>query len=131
MCVSILVYVGNTHFTILTLRVGHLCFGRLYLFIRDTFCCSAYIRVKRTHFANPMKSSWLVFMYASSQSISKTSWSLHFCSRERTCDIIIRSVSSRRRGYRDIYQYTKINMIFFNVEIRQTSCSTEGDDSRL
>jgi hypothetical protein len=31
-----------------------------------------------THFANPMKSSWLVFMYASSQSMRRHSCSLQY-----------------------------------------------------
>lgn len=57
-----------------------------------------------THLANPMKSSWLVFMYANSQSLRMRSWSLQSCSLCLTKVVIIRSVSSRRRGYRDIWK---------------------------
>ncbi len=56
----------------------------------------------QAYLANPIKSSWFVFMYASSQSMITMIWSLHLCSFSRIYVVIIRSVSSLSRGYRFI-----------------------------
>jgi len=65
----------------------------------QAFCLYSHSKCSAsTYLAKPMKSSWLVFMYASWMSISSMSWSLHRASRSRTHEFTIRSVSSRRRG---------------------------------
>lgn len=75
---------------------------------------SKYPTKTNTYFANPIKSSWFVFIYANSQSIKSNSCSLQCCSLCRMCDVIIRSVSSRKRGYLDIYN------VFNTIKFKNT-----------
>ena len=62
---------------------------------QSTLCIWAYL-------ANPMKSSWFVFMYASWIFTSSINWSFVFCSFSRIFVLTILSVSSLKWGYRAI-----------------------------
>ena len=66
------------------------------------------IRNISTYLANPIKSSWLVLMYASSNSTCNKSCSLATISRSRTRLFTMLSVSSRNLGYRLIYNVSYI-----------------------
>jgi len=82
----------------------------LFSMHKDQFAATAMsVTEFHTYLANPIKSSWFVFIYASWTSTSKMSWSLAFCSRSRIRVLTIRSVSSRSWGKRAIWSQTLNN----------------------